>query len=172
MDHHNLPVRQQYLIRNRDFEFEPVRVFFKSRLKDRLTVQGDLIGAAVMDLFRGEHGNAAMAMLFVVPVEKVLAKRAAVLDAAEVSRELRAVLEGFELGLRIGVVVADVRPAMGFGDSQIGEHLCNELGFHAGSPIRMDGELSGKYRLLRAAFFNQPLGQGIEFPVGYHPADH
>ena len=134
-------------------------------------MQGDLIGAAVMDLFRGEHRDTAMAMLFVIPVEEVLAKGSTVLDAAEASRELRAVLEGLELGLRIGVVVADVRPAVGFGDPQVGQHLGYELGFHTGSPVSVDGELSGQYRLLRAAFFNQSFGQGIELPMGHHPAD-
>mgnify|MGYP003425331205 CR=1 FL=1 len=76
-----------------------------------------------MDLFRGEHGDAAMAMLFVVPVEEELAKGSTVLDTAEVTRELRAVLEGFELGLGKRVVIADMRPAVAFNDAQIAKKL-------------------------------------------------
>ena len=60
-------------------------------------------------------------MLVVVPVEELAAERARVLDALEAFRELRPVLERLELRFGVGVVVGDVRPAVGLGDAQIGE---------------------------------------------------
>jgi hypothetical protein len=45
----------------------------------------------------GEQANPRVTMLLVVPVEELLAKGAAVLDAAETIREVRPILEGAKL---------------------------------------------------------------------------
>lgn len=53
-----------------------------------------------------------MAVLFVIPLEKLLAEGAAVLDAAEAIRKLRTVLRRAELASRIGVVIRRVVPGI------------------------------------------------------------
>ena len=40
---------------------------------------------------------------------------------AETDREFGTVLEGLELGFRVGIVVTDMRPRVRLGDSQIGQ---------------------------------------------------
>jgi len=96
---------------------EPARVFFEGRREDQLTAPYDFICKAIVHLFRGQQGDAAVVVLFVIPEEEILAKRPAVLDAAEAIRKLRAVLKGFEVGFRIGVVVADMGAAVSFCNS-------------------------------------------------------
>ena len=59
-------------------------------------------------------------MLFVVLLEKLLAEGAAVLDAAEAVRKLRAALHGSELAFRIRVVIVNIRSAVAFGDAHRG----------------------------------------------------
>ncbi len=61
---------------------------------------------------------------------------------------------------------------MGFGYPQISQEKSNPLGFHTGSPVSMDRELSWLNRLFRAALLNQPLSQGRLLPVSNHPADN
>ncbi len=68
-----------------------------------------------------------MTMLFVIPAEKSLAEGSGILNTAEPLRELWTILQGFELGFRVRVVVAHVRSAVGFGYSQIAEKMCNYL---------------------------------------------
>ena len=55
----------------------------------------------------------------VVPVEEVPAERLGVLDRTESFREVRAVLQGFELGFRERVVVGHIGPRVGLGHTQI-----------------------------------------------------
>src|ERR1035441_1941641 len=57
-------------------------------------------------------------MLFVVPLEKLLAEGTAVLDAAEPIRELRTVLHGAELAFRVRIVVGNIGSAMALGHTQ------------------------------------------------------
>ena len=52
-----------------------------------------------------EQADPGMTMLLVVPVEELLAEGAAVLDAAESVRELRAIFHGAQLAFRIRVVI-------------------------------------------------------------------
>ena len=93
---------------------EPARIFLEGRREDHLTVPYDFVGKPIVHLFRRQQRDATVAMLLVIPGEEILAKGTAILDGAEPFRELRAVLEGFELGLRIRVVIADMRSAVGF----------------------------------------------------------
>ena len=52
-------------------------------------------------------------MLVVVPAEEGAAEGPGVLQGAESVREAGVVFERLELGLRVGIVVADLRPAVG-----------------------------------------------------------
>ncbi len=66
-------------------------------------------------------------MFFVIPVEKKLTKYSRILNRTEAFRELRTILQRFELGFRVRVVVAHVRAAVGFGYPQIAEKMRNGL---------------------------------------------
>jgi hypothetical protein len=83
------------------------------RIEQPLPLLNDRASDAVVPHFRGEQGYAAVMMLVVVPGKELLAKGACVLDAAEAFRKLRPVLKGFELALRVRVVVRHVRATMG-----------------------------------------------------------
>ena len=82
-------------------------------------------------------------MLLIVPIEEAAAERLGVLDTAEALRELRLVFHGFEVAFRERIVVGGVRPAVGFGDAEIGEQAApwswlawDRHGRHAGSTGR------------------------------------
>ena len=79
------------------------------------------MGKPIMHLFGRHQRDTAVAMFFVIPGEKVLAESPAILDGTESLGELRTVLERSELGFRIGVVIADMRAAVGFGHPQVSQ---------------------------------------------------
>src|SRR5687767_4195484 len=79
----------------------------------------DLACGAVVDRRWGVQSDACVAVDVVVVVEEHGAERAGVLDAAEPPGEGRAVLEGLEVRLAEGVVVADVRAAVASGDAEV-----------------------------------------------------
>ena len=58
-------------------------------------------------------------MGLVVPREEPLAMAAGILNTTEAVREIRPILQGFELGLGKGIVIRDIGSAMGLGDIQI-----------------------------------------------------
>jgi len=62
-----------------------------------------------------------MMVLLVVPGKERLAESTGFFDAGETLRELGTILEGLELRLGKRVVIAGMRPAVGFGDPEIGE---------------------------------------------------
>ena len=111
-----------------------------------------------------------MAVLFVIPLEKLLAKGAAVLDAAEAIWKLRAVLHGSELAFRIRVVVGNIRTAVALGDTQVGHQKGDRLGPHDPAAVGMNGELAGGNLVFADSFLNELLGQFGAFPVRDHPA--
>jgi hypothetical protein len=63
----------------------------------------DLASAPKVDIGGGEQGNAGVPVLAVVPAEKASAKSPGLVDRGEAFWELRAVFEGFELGLGVGL---------------------------------------------------------------------
>src|SRR5271170_13084 len=87
-------------------------------------------GSAVVNVGGGVQAEAAVAVLVVVPGEEVLAVRSCCLDRVEAAGEVRPVLEGLELAFRERVVVADVRAAVGLGDSEVGQQQRDRLGGH------------------------------------------
>jgi len=107
---------------------------------------------------------AGVAMLLVVPLKELLAKGAAVLDAAEAIRELRAVLHGAELAFRIRVVVGNIRPAVGLGNAQVGHQKGDRFGSHDLAAVGMDGELPGGNLVLADGLLNELLGQFRALP--------
>jgi hypothetical protein len=82
-------------------------------VQHRASREGDLRRPAVVDIGRGQQPDPAVTVLEVVPAEEPLAERSGVLDRAEPVREGRVVFEGLELALAVGIVVRDVRAAVG-----------------------------------------------------------
>ena len=121
--------------------------------------------------FGGQQAEGRVVVFGVVPGGKALAEGAGVLDRAEAVGELGTVLEGFELAFGEGVVVGDARAAVALGDAEVGQEKGQGLGLHRGSPIGLQGELSGLDALFGGRLLDQALGQGRAFARGHHPAD-
>ena len=121
---------------------------------------------------RGQEGDASMMMFAVVPADEFGHQCAGVLDGGKTLGKLGAVLEGFELRLRVGIVVGDVRTAMGLHHPQIREQQRYRFARHRRSPVGMHGELTGGDVLLLQRLSDKLLGQLLGFLVGDHPADH
>src|ERR1019366_2701816 len=98
---------------------EAFRVAFTGRIKNLLSLFDHLPGHAVVQHLLGQQGDPAVMMLGVIPEKKSLKKGARVLDGTEFIGKIGPVLEGFELALRVRIVVRDVRAAMSFCNSQI-----------------------------------------------------
>ena len=73
-----------------------------------------------MHLIGRHQADASVVMLLIVPVEEAAAERLGILDTAEALWELGLVFHGFEVAFRERIVVGRVRPAVGFGDAEIG----------------------------------------------------
>src|SRR5512139_1435085 len=141
-------------------------------LKHVFSFLPDVLSLAVVNDLRGHQTNAGVVMLGVVPGEKGAAKPSGVFSTTEPLGELRPVLQGLELGLRIGIVVRDMRATVGLDHSQIQEQLSHRFRFHRTSPIGMDGQLSRHNPLPLATLFDEPLGEHRRLPMGNHPAHH
>jgi hypothetical protein len=63
------------------------------RIEHELPVSQYSLGLSEVNHRRGEQADPRVTMLLVVPVEELLAEGAAVLDAAETIREIRAILQ-------------------------------------------------------------------------------
>jgi hypothetical protein len=74
---------------------------------------------AVVDDEGGEEGDAGVKVVVVVPVEEGAAMGPGGLEGGEAVGEVGPVLDGLEEGLGVGVVVADVRAAVGLGDAEV-----------------------------------------------------
>ena len=59
-----------------------------------------------------EQFDPRVAVLLVIPSEKLLAEGATILDAAKPFREVGPVLQGAKVAFRIGVVIGDVGPTV------------------------------------------------------------
>ena len=84
---------------------EAQRIGLESLLQDlgALDLQG--LGGAIVDGVRGHQADAAVAMLVVVPVEELLAMNSGILKGSDALWELRPILQGRELRLRVRIVV-------------------------------------------------------------------
>jgi len=112
-----------------------------------------------------------MAMRLVVPPEELLAMVAGIFNASEAVREIRPILQRFELGLGIGVVIRDIGSAMSLGDIQIDQQGSHRLAAHAGTAVGMQRQRVRRDIVLGHRLGDQLLGQFGGFPQGDHPAD-
>ena len=120
------------------FPFESLGVGEESGLQGLGAFAVHRVGQTEVDGSRGHEGDTRVAMALVVPPEEPLAMAAGILNAAEASREIRPILQRFELRLGIGVVIGDIGPAMGFGDIQVDQQGGHRLAAHAGTPVGME----------------------------------
>ena len=88
------------------------------------------VGAAVVHVIGGEHGDSAMAVLGVVPREERPAEGDGGVDIVESPGETGVVLQGLELGLGEGVVIADVGAAQRASHPEVGEQLRGAFAGH------------------------------------------
>ena len=127
---------------------------------------------AVMHGFGREHGDTAMTMLFVVPIEEGAAEGARIFQAAEPLWKVRPVLKCFELCLRVRVVIGDVRPRVGLLYPQVAEQLCDKFARHRAASIGVEGELPALDTLFETRIENELLGKLRVLSVLDTPADH
>ena len=90
----------------------------------------------------------------------------------KVRRKTGPVLERFELGLGISVVIRRVRPGKGLRHFQINEQLGDGFGLHGRPPVRMQSELLRLDTLPLAGGGNQNFSQLGALGFGQQPADH
>ena len=104
---------------------EPVGFGGVDVVEDGLAVGSDGVVVAVVDAGGGVVADAGVPVVVVVVVEELVDEAAGVGEAGEAVRESWRVLQGFELGLAVGVVVGDVGSRVGAGDAEVGEELGN-----------------------------------------------
>ena len=129
------------------------------------------LGTMVMDIVRGEHGNAAMSMLGVVPREERSTESDGGGDVVEAPREAWVILQGLELRLGERVVIGHLGAAQRPRDPEVGEQLCGALARHRRPAVGVQGEDLGPDALFVAGLFDETSGQRRVLPVGDHPAD-
>ena len=88
------------------------------------------LGSMVMDIVRGEHGNAAMSMLGVVPRKECSTKGDGGGDVVKAPGEAWVILQGLELSLGKRVVIGHLGAAQGARDPEVGEQLRGALARH------------------------------------------
>src|SRR5674476_632448 len=110
--------------------------------------------------------QASMVVVLIVPCEEAAAERFGVLNAAETLRKLRLVFHGFEVAFRERVVIGCVRPAVGFGDAEIGEQECGGLGSHRTATVGMQGELTFRRGIFGGGVIEQSGEHCGAFSVG------
>jgi len=81
---------------------ETVRMGLVGRIEPYLPPRHYGLGLTEVNHRGSEQADPGMTMLLVVPVEELLAEGAAVLDAAESVRDLRAIFHGAKLAFRMG----------------------------------------------------------------------
>jgi hypothetical protein len=75
------------------------------------------------------------------------------------------------VAFRERIVVGRMRPAVGFGDAEIGEQKRRGLGSHGTATVGMQGQLAGRCGMLGRGILEQCREQGCAFFVSDAPAD-
>ena len=107
-------------------------------------------------------------MGMVVPGEEPLTEG----TACSIASESRAGTSGLELRFRVRIVIADMRPAVALGDTEVDEQQRHGLGAHQGAAVGMQGELPAGDVLLVAGGGDELMGELGRLPRRDHPADH
>ncbi len=116
-------------------------------MRDERLIEHLLAGGVEPRRLAGVHrrwrhvADAGVPMGVVVPGEEPLTEGTGVLDGVKARREVGLVLQGLEVRFRVRIVIADMRPAVASGDTEIGEQKRHGLGAHRGAAVGMQGEL-------------------------------
>ncbi len=129
----------------------------------------ELFGATLMNDGRCHETDSRVAVFEVVVVEEVAAEQASILDGAETTRELGAILQRLELRLGVGIVVRDVRSRVSLGNAEVGQKQGDGLASHRAATIRVDGELAWFDALLATALDDETTSELGTFSVSQHP---
>ena len=108
---------------------------------------------------RGTHGDSPMAVLGVVPREERPAEGDGGVDIVESPGEAGVVLQGLELGLGEGVVIADLGAAQRASDPEVGEQLRGAFAGHGRPAVGVQGEDLGLDALFVAGLLDETTGQ-------------
>ena len=123
------------------------------------------LGSMVMDIVRGEHGNAAMSMLGVVPREERSTEGDGGGDVVEAPGEAWVVLQGLELRLGERIVIGHLGAAQRARDPEVGEQLRGALARHRRPAVGVQCEELGPDALFVTGLFDQCFGQNSGRPV-------
>ena len=126
--------------------------------------------STVMDIVRGEHRDAAVAVLGVVPGEECPAEGNGRREVGEATGEAGMVLHGFELRLGERVVIGHLGTAQRAGYAEISEKLRGTLARHRRATIGVQGQHLGLDALLVTGLLDEAPGQRRVLPVSDHPA--
>ena len=130
----------------------------------------DCRGLASVHDGRCQKSDAPVAVLLVVPAKEPAAEVESVVVAGEAVWEVGPVLQRLELALGEGVVVTDVRSAVGLGHAKGGQELRHGLGSHGCPAVAVDRQLITADALLDERLANQSFGEMLGFPAGQHPS--
>ena len=95
----------------RSFVYEAGAILPERAVERALARRVDGVSLAEVHLVGCHHTNTAVVMFLVVPIEEASAECSGILDAPEALGEPWLVFQGFEVGLRVRVVVGCVRAA-------------------------------------------------------------
>jgi len=76
-----------------------------------------------MNRFWRQHGYPGILVFAVVPAKECATELFGVLNTAKAFGKFRAALQGLEMGFRVRIIVAHMRAAVGFGDTQLRQQL-------------------------------------------------
>ncbi len=98
---------------------ESFRVRLVGSIENGLSSGEEFFRLAVVNGSRGHQLEAGVMMLVVVPREELLAETSGLFEGPEAVGEARPIFQCFEVGLRVGVVVRDMRATMRLDDTEI-----------------------------------------------------
>ena len=117
-----------------------------------------------------QQTDAPVSVLLVVPVKEAAAEVEAVVMAGEAAWKIGSVLQRLELTLREGIVVTDVRSAVGLGHPKGCQQLRHGLGSHGWTSVAVDRQLIAVDPFFDERLANQSFGEMLRFPVSKHPS--
>lgn len=83
-----------------------------------------------MNHLGGEQADPRMTVLLVVPGKEILAETACILDGSKAFGKIRSILERFELGFGVRVIITGIGSAVSLGDPKVCEQKGHGFRFH------------------------------------------
>ncbi len=150
---------------------EALGVLRVGAVERELSTRHDVVDATVEHVGRREERDAGVLVHVVEPRDELLAPGPAMHQRRERAGVVRLVLEGLELRLGKGVVVADVGSAEAANHTQRGQQLGEPVRPHRAAAICVDDERARRDAVARDGVGEQLLGVCRVLALGDHPAD-